>query len=103
MKKKTPITEAFLKENGFCQDDSAPIGVNRYHKKENGYTSFYATVTFRGGKAVDVRVFKTLYTLDGAVSLRDKRYFGTDLTPGTVEELREAQRELNIGVVSAAQ
>lgn len=103
MKKKTPITEAFLQENGFSRDDTAPVGVNRYHKKEKGYTSFYATVTFRGGKAADVRIFKTVYERNGAVNLRDKRYFGTDLTPGTVEEMIAAQRELNIGVVSAAQ
>ena len=103
MEKKPPITEAFLKKNGFRQDDSAPVGVNRYHKKEKGYTSFYATVTFRGGKAADVRIFKTVYAHNGAVTLRDKRYFGTDLTPGTVEEMIAAQRELNIDVVAVAQ
>lgn len=99
MKKPTPITKAFLQKNGFTPDGSAPTGVDRYHKKENGYTSYYTTVTFRGGKAADVRIFKTVFERNGAVNLRDKRYFGTDVTPGTVEELREAQRELNIAVV----
>lgn len=102
MEKKTPITEAFLKKYGFKLDSTAPQGVVRYNRKFRDMAeSFFATVLLVNGKAIDVRICKTVFSLicPGAVAAVDKRCFGTELNPGTVEELLAAQEELNLEII----
>lgn len=82
---KQPVTKALLAKHGFTQDESAPTGIDRWHKKEKGYQSYYAWVLFLHEKPVEIFVRRTTYDTSGALS--DTKVFSSkEVTANTFEQ-----------------
>lgn len=88
------ITELYLKENGFKFDETAPVGVVRYEKKQKGYTTYYVSVTFHDRKPDWIYMLRTDYNLNGAVEKYTKWHAGGRVMD--VEDLLEGAKELGI-------
>ena len=82
---KQPVTKALLAKHGFTQDDSAPAGIDRWHKKEKGYQSYYAWVLFLHGKPVEIFVRRTTCNSSGGV-LDTKVFSSKEVTTKTLEQ-----------------
>ena len=94
MAEKT-ITKALLKENGFTPDESAPVGIDRWHKKTKGYQQYYAWVLFRDERPVEMFVRMSAYSLSGALS--DTRVFSSKEVTG--DSFAQAEKELDITIL----
>ena len=68
------ITKVLLSSRGFRFDDTAPVGVCRFVRKEASYRRAYVVVTFHNDIADDVLVFVTWYNASGAVRSEKKEH-----------------------------
>lgn len=94
------LSEAYLREQGFVKDESAPDAIVRWFKQQNGCNAFYVTVTFRGGIPDWIFMRMTDYEQDGA--LVRTRTWDAKGHPMSVGDIVLGQEDLGITVISSA-
>ena len=97
MEQNNIITQAFLREQGFVKDESAPDAVERFFKRQDGCHAYYVTVTFRGGVPDWIFMRMTDYAQNGA--LVRTRTWDAKGHPMSADDILRGQEDLGVVII----